>query len=502
MSDRLFTTLAENEARLVSAEGEPSVAGYRLVREWVYLRADLAEDVFVTGNNAQDDVEVTDPKASGETYTGTFAGTQVVMQESTEDDDRQVRVRQTLTLVTSIDDALGTDLPSNPRWEYVDEEINHMEFEDSGDPWVVDRQRIKLIYENLAPSSLQNLADTAKSVWETEADAIVSIGGWEYQRREFEKRSDGTLAGEVFFTENDFNADDTLEGEHLMNTVNDAGFAEVRVEKIKGKDIANAESTAAALTADTGFVITEKSWREAQAGEAHINKVQKTAYNYTDADYRGNFGEPTSVEKIFATGNQTPMYRFVWHRVRSTDVASLYSAAEDSLNYGTDATSGSVEWNAGTNVDFTNLGYVIKSVRKQEHGDTTVSIISTIWIPRSSTAALPSDTEYSLRRTSMEVRSRENPPESGLNDDPEGGRYWRLVYTDVEVEWTDNENDAYNHAAGGLHGSFSKFDMSRGLFYAERVINRDWSVWFDVDPNTVTGALGNNATSNLLMDVT
>jgi hypothetical protein len=473
----------------------------RLTREWVFLRADLAEDVFVTGTNAQDDVEVTNPKASGETYTGTFAGTQVVMQESTEDDDRQVRVRQTLTLVAAITDAIGTGLPSNPRLEYIDEEINHMEFEDSGDPWVVDRQRMKLIYENLSPSSLQNLADTAKSVWETEADGLVSIGGWEYQRREFAKKTDGTLSGEVFFAENDFNADDTLEGEHLMDTVNDAGFGEVRVEKIKGKDIANAESTVAALTPDTDFIITNKSWREGQAGEAHINKVQKTAYDYTDTNYRGNFGDPTSVEKILATGNQTPMFRFIWHRAKSTNVTALYLAAQDYLNYGTDATATSVEWDGGTNVDFVALGYVIKSVRKQEHGDTTVSIISTIWIPNSSTASLPSDNEYDLRRTAIETRSREDKPESGLLNIPDGGKYWRLVYTDIKVKWTTGNSDSLAHASGGLHGSFNKFDMNRGLFYSERVVDRTYSVWFDTDPKDLKGALG-GAGSNLLMDVT
>ena len=107
MSEKLFSSVLGGEARFVSSEGEAAIVGYKFTREWIKLRADLSPGLFIT---KEADVEVTNPTADGVTYTGTFVGTQTIANANIEDNDRQVRIRQTLTLVTTIGDS--DDLPS------------------------------------------------------------------------------------------------------------------------------------------------------------------------------------------------------------------------------------------------------------------------------------------------------------------------------------------------------------------------------------------------------
>ena len=79
------------------------------------------------------------------------------------------------------------------------------------------------------------------------------------------------------------------------------------------------------------------------------------------------------------------MYVFTWHRVRASDIEDLKAEANTLANYGTEGDIGTndQEWGAAEGVDF-NATYSVKEVRVDEHGDTTATITSILWIPSSS----------------------------------------------------------------------------------------------------------------------
>ena len=145
MPDNFFTTTSEAQARLVQVLGESAVPGYKLTREWVYLDATVVDTLAVTLKSAG---TYTNPKADGQTYTGTFVNSSVDAQCNIEDNDRQGRIRQTLTLVQDLDD--NTDLTNAVAlYKYIDEEINHLTFDtgdnNNKDGWVKDRQLLQMI---------------------------------------------------------------------------------------------------------------------------------------------------------------------------------------------------------------------------------------------------------------------------------------------------------------------------------------------------------------------
>mgnify|MGYP001563591099 CR=1 FL=1 len=105
MASNLGQTTAEADARLIQALGEPTVAGFKLIRGWPWLAANAGTGgtvhSLIVALNAV--ASYTDPKADGAPYTGTFANSGVKGVEESEqgESDRGAAIVQELTKVTT-----------------------------------------------------------------------------------------------------------------------------------------------------------------------------------------------------------------------------------------------------------------------------------------------------------------------------------------------------------------------------------------------------------------
>ena len=93
MGNNLYTTVAEADARLVGERGDVLVAGDILTREWPFVDATYADGLMATLLLTK---TVTSPLADSQTFTGTFAVSDVF---STASEDRSVTITQKLTLI-------------------------------------------------------------------------------------------------------------------------------------------------------------------------------------------------------------------------------------------------------------------------------------------------------------------------------------------------------------------------------------------------------------------
>ena len=112
MGNNLKTTIPEADARLVQQRGDVWIAhqdsneeAITLMREWPNIDASVADTLVITllGTSV-----VTDPLADGQTYTGRFAVSDVVVVENPR---RWVTIRQTLTWVTNVTTSAELTVP-------------------------------------------------------------------------------------------------------------------------------------------------------------------------------------------------------------------------------------------------------------------------------------------------------------------------------------------------------------------------------------------------------
>ncbi len=488
MPYNLYTTTSEAQARLVGFQGEEATPGYVLTRKWEFIDATVADTLVVALEAV---TQYTNPQADGQTYTGTFANSVV---ESSADDKRQVTITQQLTLVAVIGttDAID-DMPEPLVTRYTDEDINDLEFSD----WEVPRQRLRLTWANIDPESIDNVVDQdniSKADWEAEAATYVSSGltedvasEWEYSALNWSHERNGTATVVVDYVDNDFNEDGTENAKQITTVRNEGGWGETQVDRIKGKAQSDAVNTFTAMSADTDKVITSKSWRDGQPGEAIIDKVQQVSEDYGGAvTPTPTITAPKVILKQLATGNLPATYVATWFR---TDPAYVDHVEQQGL------TDSNWETWFGTGITSAN-GFVYKKTDLRQNPDGTVDVTMTIWVPRTRSYTAPSTTNtYDLRRSWIEKVGK-NPEPGSLSDEPAEGFWWRLCSEEKKCKWTASDTNAEDFADKGLNGSFSSYDKASGLFYAEQVTARTigaWNAGALADEDAAVGTAGANA---------
>lgn len=182
----LNTTVDESAARLVSAEGNPQVAGYTLVREWPFLDATAADTLFTT-LKAVTESAATGIYADGQLYAGVFANAKVVPIAQ---QDRSVAIRQTNILVSVPTSTFSTF--SGLAYKRTDQTKLVHPFTAAGayDP-TIDSEvvtTVEFLYEKIAKSTASIIRAYTVANWES-----MAPGGYAYAQLTIKERDDNTL---------------------------------------------------------------------------------------------------------------------------------------------------------------------------------------------------------------------------------------------------------------------------------------------------------------------
>lgn len=208
MTDYLEQSVAETTARLKNENYERSTGTFSLVQMWEHVDPTLVDTL--TASLDVDDL--TNPIASGQTYTGKFAVSRVWAEE---DDERYGIIYRELTKVNSVDNI--SELSSLTA---VPERRNEIE-EPFGDPVAPrddggtptpshvhegESDYLKLTYFNL------DTDDREAFMGITDAQMVslgsgygLDTGGWVYITRTFDKQKNGTSTGVILLAEKKWN---------------------------------------------------------------------------------------------------------------------------------------------------------------------------------------------------------------------------------------------------------------------------------------------------------
>ena len=438
-------------ARLVRIEGDPSVAGFRLIRNWSHLAVEAATGETIKSlaetMNDEDDL-VVDPYANQIEYEGSFVnGSVLAIDENIQGKaTREGSITQTLTKIKLITDvaSLGT-----PLTEATFDLLSIFSLPDALDQTGNDNKRY-YFYMNLDPASLE----TTMALVPTYA-----VSGYTTLHKEFKiNRTDKTGIFLVVFEKTDWS--NSAGTKVRMGRGNVGGYGETKSEVGSGIPTSGVVALFDAETADTDFVLTNIIAAEKVKGESIIRKNQ-TATTET--------GNPYITIETNAVGRTPASKVHIWHRVDPDTISTVWTTAE---TYGV----------AGS--------YILLYRRRFDNPDGSATLWNKVIVSNEVTwGKLNLNTNYRLVRSFVEKSAKkptENP--SDLDDEPEDGYYWRIVYEYITALWSTSETTAWNHAntTAACVGSFSKY-VRRGLFYAERVDGRCVSDWSDTSLADASG---------------
>jgi len=451
--------VAEGDAVLVSIEGDPQVAGYRMVREWRYLLDTAADTLFTTLNGT---ASYTNPQADGQTYTGVFAVATHAPQKKA---DRTVTIRQVLTkvidLTTGADQAAKLVLLQSIPPRIIRERVHVNELQDAFS-WNATQELLTLVYDNISSSSNGVLLDSnTAGTYITDANLIAEASAnadtqsWQLLDRKFEHSKENVGRFICRFADPDFVAY-SASNLKTVTEINPVGYTltagtnvgKENIRLIKGLDVDNIVSNVAGVTASSGYALDSVQGR-IKDGEAEISVREIKTLSTGNA--------PTE-ETIFPSfRNRREQRVYVWKMVASGQIATDYTTAQ---------TIGSYTWLSGA------ANYTVVSARKVLHKNGTADIISRV--EKTSNTSTIEVWEAFDKPTSWIEKSAVNPTGStALN--ATDGYWWRKWYENRRCGHKTNAHSANLQAKQGLLGSFVK--PAGDMYYYERVTLRYATAW-------------------------
>ena len=316
----LPTTTLEEDARLIKKDTDINSNGFQLERMWAYIDATVADTLSAA---READSPVINPKADGQTYTGTFVISNVTSQEATsgadDNNQRYVNIIETLVRVASPADvtALAT---LEPIIEQGNEIITGFSWEDG------EEDDLKYTYKNLNPAS----RDTMMGLSDSSLVTSISGAGWTYIDREFTEEENNTGTFVIFFkketwlnetgnTPNQTIARTRTVGYGNYDPQNDkSGVDRTRRDRSDGIPIDDLEEVRDNQVADTGYAIRNIQAVDNKDGSGTIetNQVKK----------RGSSDQFT-VRFTSQQGVQPESQTIAWHNLSETVADSVYDNA-------------------------------------------------------------------------------------------------------------------------------------------------------------------------------
>lgn len=257
------TALTESEARMVSVDGEPQNAGFRITRAWVYVDPDAADDLITTLSGV---TTVSNPQADGETYTGTFAAGRAVASGN---EDGSVTITQVLSKVSTVGDFADLYALTPADTRRTTEEVHP--FDEAGDFEVYTvNQRIDREIQKFTNLYAEN-QDAIDAFTPAQLTAFAP-SGYAFLSKDLREEEDGTLTLEVTFQ------DITAKDIYLANTTQESDLTTVSRELY----LEQADDTPLSTTADAvqgNIVSTRVSRRE--DGRFDKEKEVRTSVEHT-----------------------------------------------------------------------------------------------------------------------------------------------------------------------------------------------------------------------------
>jgi len=198
----LHTTTAEVDARLVHKDKDRTQAGFKLIREWPWIDATVADTLSVTLDAVK---SYTSPPvmADGEAYTGTFVNSRVEVIEDSRDGERAAHIRQTLVLVA--DGSTIAKLKALPAIVTQENEILNLFEVNTG-----ERDLLAFKFSYLNPAHRDELMTIADATYVSDLANVaaahdeilagnVPATGWSYEDRKCIDEPDKTMTFIVLF---------------------------------------------------------------------------------------------------------------------------------------------------------------------------------------------------------------------------------------------------------------------------------------------------------------
>jgi len=311
--NRSFASLALAEPwwEMGKTEANITPGEYLIVRELPNMDA-LAVDSFDLLLRAE--TTFSNPKIDQQTHTGTFVNVSVELLAQQE---RGVTVRQTLKLVSTLTGsgsaALATNFATLTSLNTRDNAILNLFGLQTGEG---DNQGF--IFTNMNPSDANKTAcmDTI-----TDADLVAQLAvGWTYADRHWKEEKGGAATFSVAFRKVAWTntwSDDAQQ----MGDGRTFGWARVRTDMVDGVNNTNrAALLSAALTADSGFVVSAVSLSEGADGQLSANRHE----SYVSTSTANSAAVITLMDDDDTTGERE--IRREWRRVTESTKDTLTSS--------------------------------------------------------------------------------------------------------------------------------------------------------------------------------
>jgi len=291
----LATTLPEDEARLVTAEGDPRVAGFNLHRMWPYVDPQGVDTLIVGLLNT---TNVAAPQADSQTYAGNFVVGKVWTKRN-EDASTEVHQQMSKTAFVTNTTDLGRPIKNGDRTL-----LNYLQFNEG------TNQGVWHVYQHIDPRR----RDVALGLVPTES-------GHRIVKREFKTEEDGSGTLIVRFETNRWTNYKGNYGKQTneVSRTNPSGIQHTETKMVDGLDKVRAEATRNNVTADANKFLDNVQLQERENGEYGLLWGQ--TYARTTAQW-------VNTEFQAAYGNQKEMETVTWHFLTETNAQLILSDAK------------------------------------------------------------------------------------------------------------------------------------------------------------------------------
>lgn len=282
----LNTTTGDTEARLVKAEATPVPHGtaanynYNFTRVWPWVDPTYADGLLDTLAKT---LSVSNPYADGQQYTGTFAIT-TWMEEDSVDGERAVHIFQGMTKVPAATDCdTAAELVAYPYVIVQSEEILDA-FGDAAHQG--DEDIISFTWQNMNQGSRSGLMSETSANYTTQLGALVT--GYTYLNRKWKDEPNNTGTFMLLYQNeawtNTTPTLKTLAWENAKPDGSDDGMDARKISAAEGIPTASAATILAAASATSGYTLDDVEIVYRKDGEYGFRR-RETKQRGTGATY-------------------------------------------------------------------------------------------------------------------------------------------------------------------------------------------------------------------------